>query len=271
MLSLFWMAAAWGAEPARERVLEEPPAWREHGDEVRLTAVRKLLSIGSTTSALEIIAQMRSERNDSPELDLLQGKALRVDGVTSEAERLLLLADKRMGRDARPSAELCILYADLRQVDDAIRACRRATQLDEFDGASWNNLAYLLLADGNPEEALEAAEKAVRVDATQPRYRNNLGLVQAALGRVDVAFRTLKSTMPTGDAAYNIGIVLERYSTLDEASQWMERALKYDPQHPQAMAWLADRDGLSPSGVAPTSSAPTSSAPSAELPPAEVP
>lgn len=262
MLCVLMIAAARAADPT-DRALEEYPAWRTSGEEVRLTAIRELLSIGSTMSALDIIAQMRAEKNENPELDLLQGKALRLDGVTSEAERLLLLAEKRMGRDGRPSAELCILYADLQQVDDAVRSCQRATQLDEYDGASWNNLAYLLLADGQPVPALEAAENAVRVDATQPRYRNNLGLVQAALGRVDVAFRTLKSTMSTGDAAYMIGLVLERYASMEEASAWMERALKHEPKHPGATAWLADLDGGSPSAPTPTVAG---EAPLAEVP-----
>lgn len=254
-------------------VEDELPAWRTHGEEVRLTAARELLKLGNTFAALDIIRQMRAEKYDTPELDLIQGEALRVDGVVSEAERLLLLADKRMGRDARPSAELCILYADMQQVEDAIHSCERATDIDPTDAASWNNLGYLQLSAGRPVDALEASEQAVQVDATQARYRNNLGLAQAALGKVEIAFRTLKSTMPTGDAAYMIGLVRERFSGLDEAGVWMERAVKYDPQHPQARAWLADRDGAPAVSMGDPRDAASSDTPSAEGAPAptEVP
>jgi Flp pilus assembly protein TadD len=255
------LAAAWllGTSSAAfagklpDGALEELPTWRTQGTEVQFAAIRELLKMGSTYAALDIIRKMRADHNDSPELDLLQGQALRMDGVASEAERLLSIAQKRLGRDGRPSAELCILYADLRRIEDAIAACERATDLDPDDAPSWNNLGFLLLSSERADEAVAASEKALQIDATQPRYRNNLGMAQAALGREDLAFRTLKSTMPLGDAAYMVGLARERFSSLDEAEVWMERAIKYDPQHPEARAWL---DGRDPSGPLPSPGAP---------------
>jgi tetratricopeptide (TPR) repeat protein len=163
-----------------------------------------------------------------------QGAALRIDGVTSEAERLLLLAQKRMPKDARPSAELCILYADLQQIEQAIERCKRATEIDASNGGAWNNLGFLLLTAEQPAEALEAAERAIDIDGAEPRYRNNLAMAQAALGREDQAYRTLQSTMTRADAAYMVGVVVERFTGLDDARPWYEKALSIDPNHPEA-------------------------------------
>jgi Flp pilus assembly protein TadD len=217
-----------------EDAIEEMPAWRTHGEEVRLAVTTELLETGNTLGALDIIRQMRSEGFDGPELDYLQGKALRIDGVVSEAERMLVTAQKRMPKDARPSAELCILFADLNQVDQAIERCKRATEIDPSSGGAWNNLGFLLLSAEHPTEALEAAERAIDIDGAEPRFRNNLAMAQAALGREDQAYRTLQSTMSRADAAYMVGVVVERFAGMDGARPWYEKAVAIDPDHPQA-------------------------------------
>jgi len=226
---------------ARDRleIADELPAWRTHGEEVRLAIANDFLSVHNTSGALDIIRQMRAEGYDGPRLDLAQGRALRLDGVMSEAERLLIMAQKRLPKDGSPSAELCILYADLHDVGKAIEACRKATRIDDRDGASWNNLGYLLLSQGDAEGALEAAEHAVKVDALTDRYRNNLAMAQAALGRKDMAYRTLSSTLDKADAAYMVGLAVERFESLDAARPWYERALEQNPNHPEAQAALA--------------------------------
>lgn len=249
------------AGPKNRRAAEEhgeigngPPPWMTHGEEVRLAVVDNFLADGNTAMALDILRQMRVDGLDGPEVDLRQGIALRKDGVTSESERLLLLAQKRMKGDPRPHAELCILLADLQRLPEAIDQCREATRLSENDPVAWNNLSFLLLADSELDEALEAAEEAVRLDATVPLYRNNLGLVQAALGREDQAFRTLASTMGKADAAYMVGLAVERAAGLDAARPWYDKALQHDPNHVATRNHLAEpeADPVEPEPSEPT-------------------
>lgn len=227
-------------EPARPgvEIADELPPWMTRGEEVRLAIAHRLLESGNTLGALDIVRQMRSEGYTTGELDLIQGIALRQDGVTSEAERILLDARKRLPRDPRPSAELCVLYADLQQLDPAIDACEKATRLAEASASAWNNLGFLLLSAGRVDEALEAAEKAVGLDSAEPRYRNNLAMAQAGAGREEAAFRTLQSTLPAADAAYMVGLSVERFSGLDPARVWYEKALGYDPGHAEAKSRL---------------------------------
>lgn len=247
-VSLLFVGCAKSGIP--EDAIEELPPWRTHGEEVRIAVAKELLKTENTLGALDIVRQMRAEGYESPELDLLQGEALRIDGVTSEAERLLLLAHKRMPRDARASAELCILYADLQQIDQAIARCKRATEIDASNGGAWNNLGFLLLTAEQPTEALEAAEHAIDIDGAEPRYRNNLAMAQAALGREDQAYRTLQSTMTRADAAYMVGVVVERFGGIDGARPWYEKALSIDPNHPEAGPRLDPRAAPAPATTA---------------------
>jgi len=216
---------------------------KEGGLEVRIEVAKDLVDSGNTVGALDVIRKMRDDGIDSPELDLLQGKALRLDGVTEEAEKLLVQAQKKMPRDARPAAELCILYADDKQLDKAVDRCQKATALDSHNAKAWNNLGFLELANSRPEDALEAASKAVVLDSTEPRYRNNLGMAQAAIGHEEQAFHTFQSTMPRADAAYMVGQVVERFEGADQAAPWYQKALDYDPRHELAQA-AVDGGGL---------------------------
>ncbi len=234
--------SAWAAKPRDEEIVDGLPPWMTQGESVRLDIVRDLLDTGNTFGALEILRQMRSEGFDGPMIDLYQGIALRIDGVTSEAERLLLQAQKRLHDDPRPSAELCLLYADDRRVDEAIAACEKATRASGDvapDASMFNNYAFLLLSAGRADDALRPAERAVELDGSDPTYRNNLGLVQVTLGREDVGFRTLTSTMPRADAAYMVAVAVENARGAAAAAPWFEKALSFEPNHALTRAHLS--------------------------------
>jgi tetratricopeptide (TPR) repeat protein len=225
-------AAAPSDKPREEEIVDGLPPWMEHGEQVRFDVVRDLLASGNTVGALDILRVMRADGVESPLADLYQGAALRLDGVTGEAERLLLQAQKKLRDDPRPSAELCLLYADDRRLDEAIEACKRATRADAgADASMFNNLAFLLLSAGRAEEALPAAERAIELDGGDAVYRNNLALVQATLGREDQAFRTLQSTMRKADAAYMVGVAVEGARGPEAAAHWFEKALQHEPDH----------------------------------------
>jgi Tfp pilus assembly protein PilF len=200
-------------------------------DAVRYDLVEHFLEENDTRRALEIIRVLREEGVDSPLLDLYQGMALREQGMPEDALRLLEAARVGMKRDVRPYRELCVLYADMEQLDDAIDSCDRAVNLDDQDAAAWNNFGYLLLAQDRAAEAKQALEHAVDLDGTVARYRNNLGIAQAAAGQEDRALRTFMSTGSRADAHYNVGAAIERFADTDGALEWYHRALEFDAAH----------------------------------------
>lgn len=237
--------------PPETEIEDGLPRWRTHGDEVRLEVAKRFLEQGDTASTLEIIRQARSQGTASAELDLLQGKALRIDGVISEAERLLRLAAKRMPRDGRPPSELCVLYAEEQEVEKAIDHCQRAAKLDENSPKAWNNLAFLLLSEDRYAEAAEAAQEAVKLDGKAALYRNNLGLTQVARGRVEQGFRTFQSTMARADAACMVGLASARFFGVQDAEPWYRRALEIEPTNDCAYRQLnQENEDEAPGGAA---------------------
>ena len=206
---------------------------------LKLDIVRRFLERGETASALSLIAAMRRENVDVPELDLLQGIALRDQGMSGEAERLLLLAQKRLGRSAKPYAELCILYGGESRVEEAIASCTRATELDANDPRSWNNLAYVLLGANQTAEAVVAAQHAVGLDGSQARYKNNLGFALAATQEWDDAFDTFRSVGTEADAWYNLGIAYDHAGRAAEARSSWEHALESEPNYAAAILALS--------------------------------
>ncbi|MFT4622841.1 MAG: tetratricopeptide (TPR) repeat protein [Myxococcota bacterium] len=210
---------------------QDLPRWMTERDEVRYALIEHFLEVHDMKRALEIARVLRDEGVVSPLLDLYQGMALRDQGMLDDALRLLEAARTGMRRDPRPYRELCVLYADLEKLDQAVAACDRAVNLDDQDAVAWNNLGYLLLAEDRPAEAQDALEKAVDLDGTMARYRNNLGIAQAAAGREDRALRTFMSTSSRADAHYNVGAAVERFTSPDGALGWYRRALQFDSSH----------------------------------------
>lgn len=251
LILLFVSGCASGRRPPEEAIEDGLPPWQTRGLEARLDIARTFVEAGDSLSALEIIRQVRSEGLDSGELDLLQGRALAIDGVITEAERLLLAAAKRMPRDDRPPTELCLLYGEELEVTKAIEQCERATRLNEDNAKAWNNLGALLLTEARFAEAAEAAQQAVKLDGTTALYRNNLGLTQVARGRPELAFRTFQSTMGRADAACMVGVAASRFQDLGEAEAWYRRAIEIEPDNSCAKQNLNPEKGSgAPEGAA---------------------
>lgn len=231
--------AARQAPPERAEIPRELPRWATDKQTVRHELARDLLEQGNTTLALDIIRDLRKELGNEPQLDLLQGMAMRDEGLHAEADRLLSAALDKMPRNAEAHEAMCVLRSDQKMLDAALDACRRATQLDPRRASAWNNLGFLLLSDGDLAGALAAIQKAVDIAPNEPRYRNNLGLAQAANGQARDALRTFASTGPRAVAHYNVGAALERFGDTTEALVHYDQALKFDPQLEPARAAVA--------------------------------
>ena len=223
-----------GCGSANKRQIENAPRWMTEKNTVRLEIIRTLLDANDAGRALELVRLMRAEGLDQPELDVLQGVALRQQGLAEDAERLLLRGMAELPRVGEVHRELCVLYAEEMRLDEAMTRCTRATELDKDDGAAWNNLGFLLLSQGDAEGAKAALQNAVDIDGTNPRYRNNLAYAQAAGGDHRAALRTFMTTGTPADAHYNVGTAFERAGDSTTALTYYRRALKYDAKHVSA-------------------------------------
>jgi tetratricopeptide (TPR) repeat protein len=89
---------------------------------------------------------------------------------------------------------------------------------------------------GHPEQALGHYRVASRIDPTNHRYQNNLGLGLVGTGQLTealTAFRESLSLHPGfAEAHHNLGSVLARLGRLAEALVHLRRAVELDPARP---------------------------------------
>lgn len=237
LLLLNWSQARPRADGPKIEI-EDAPRWESEPNELRFQLVEHFLDRQDYGRAMGLIDAMRAEKVEDPRLDLFQGIVYREQALYDDALGLLERAGKALPRDARVEEALCVLHADRQQLDPAIEACRRAVRLDEGSLKGWNNLGFLLLAAGQTADAVQALESALQLNGSDARVRNNLALALVAEGETERAHKTLLTTSLPADAAYNVGVALERYADRTQATTWYDRALRADPVHPLARAAL---------------------------------
>ena len=208
-------------------------------NEVRLKMADMLIDKGQTTEARTLLDAAIAE-GGAPrgEIELLQGKALAVEGLSGAALEQLETARKAMPRDPRPLRAIGLLQADTGHVPEALISFQRATELDDADAATWNNYGFLLMSDKRYEDAREALERAVTLDGSVPRYRRNLGFALAALGRDREALAALRGAGPEADAQTDLALAYEMSGQDAKAIEHYGAALAADDSQDAARAGL---------------------------------
>jgi tetratricopeptide (TPR) repeat protein len=139
------------------------------------------------------------------------------------------------------------LLADRNQLEDAVTAYRNAVPdgLREIDGqssargtavAALTNLAGCLCELGRPDEAMDACQRALSLDATYALAHTNLGVILAAQGRFADALTAHRRAI-AADPAYakghaNLAVALRVVGALDEALAASHRAVALAPEDP---------------------------------------
>lgn len=237
--------AACTPDPARLRsqanVVEEMPAWRtEEGRKaIWHDVARWAIDNGLPDEALAMVARLHEAGEHSPELDVIQARALHAQGLPSEARAKLDQVVKAAPRSADAWRALGVVLADLKDTQGAVDALRRALKLDADDTATRNNLGFLLLALDQCPEAVEHLTRCVSEDGTSARYRNNLAFALVCAGDTGRALDLFRSTGTEVDARYNLGLAHERMGRIPDALIEYEQALALDPDYPPAKDALA--------------------------------
>lgn len=170
------------------------------------------------------------------------------------------LSDSEQSQLARrPTRELLAydLYLQGRQhyrrwqSDDneaAIALYRRALALDSDFALAWAGLANALglrvvsfgLSAASVGEAIDAAQRALALDASLPEAHKALGIANLARGQLrDALAATLRAVelSPSYDeAVFNAAQLLARLGSWDEALRWHKRVLQLRPQPPHLAA-----------------------------------
>jgi len=210
------------------------PDWMnpEVQPQIRLDLVELMLENGNPDQALQMINGLRGEGLASTEMDILQGRALRMLQLYEEAESILEDVVQRRPRKY-PDAlnELGIIAVDRGHLDVAVSRFEDAYRFAQDEADYANNLGFALMSAGRHEEAVDVLRAALRRDPTRGRVRNNLGFALVALTRTDEAYRVFRSASSEDEARYNLGVGLELTGQADAAAEAYAAALMHNPQH----------------------------------------
>lgn len=118
------------------------------------------------------------------------------------------------------------------------------------DAELFNDLGYSYYLAGQLSKAESAAAKAVELKPTNPRFRNNLGLIVGQAGRLDDAFGHFRVAGSEADAYFNLAFIHASQERAEDAKRCFQRALLHDPKHQKALNALKSfaRAELDPEG-----------------------
>jgi Flp pilus assembly protein TadD len=251
---LFLLISACASRSLPSPVAPAPEWTTEEGQErTRIELVESMLDSNQPDAALQLLNQIHAAGISSPELTMLQARALRAIGLQEDAEELLKQLTRRSRRMPAAYNELGILAIDRSAPEEAIPYFERACRLDRDNPEYANNLGFALMTAGRASEAVDVLKDALLADATRLRTRNNLGFALVADGREQEAYRVFRSAIPEDEARYNLGVGLELRGDLDEAASAYSAALSHNPDNSRAREAL-ERLKSQPS---PTSPAPS--------------
>ena len=194
---------AWAEDPRPDF---QDPATRA---EAQLDVLAGLVGSGLTDQALDVARDLRASGMKDDRLDVLQATAMHQKGMSGEALTMLQKVVARHPRDAAAWGALGLLHADLKRVDLAVDALQRAARLDKNNAIYLNNLGFVLYAHGDYKGAVEAYQAAVVLDPAAVRTRNNLGFAFARLNKDPEALEAFRAAGDESSARYNLGVACE--------------------------------------------------------------
>jgi thioredoxin-like negative regulator of GroEL len=225
--------------------------WQEAGgrEDLHLRMAKWHIDSGMSDPALAVLRELRETYHSKrPEIGLLQGRALHLQGAYASAKELLVSAVSAMPRSAEAHRALGVLLADMGDTTGAMASLHTAATLDPMSSATWNNLGFLQTVSGECPSGRESLSRALEVDSTSNRIRNNLAMSMACLGDREGALSLLRTTEPEAIARYDLGTYLERFGRASEACEQFDIAAFADPTDERARdaASRLRQDGLCP-------------------------
>ncbi len=236
MITLLLPLAFAGTEPGIQPDLANPRVKLE----TQLDILEGFLNNSMPDQALAMVGEMHKQGVRSVELDVLEARAMHLEGLDHDAERLLRKVTRSSPGHATAWAQLGVVLADGGQLAEAASALKKAARLAPRDADVLNNYGFVLLASGQSEPALEAFRQALAIDPASERTRNNLGFALVRLDRYDEAMETFRAAARSeADARYNFGAACEQKGDRASAIVAYETAIRFQPGHPGAVPALS--------------------------------
>lgn len=229
---------------ARRILVERLPRVKAPGL-LHLAIGETLLAQNREDEAGESLRQALALVPEQPRALYLLGRIAERAGQKAEAKRLYRESSRRVSSDGDAFARLAQIAASEGEPRVAIENYRAALRVQPRNVVYLNNLAALLgEEEGGLDEALAAATNAYALEPERPEFADTCGWLLFRAGRVKEAAALLEpaATRLKTNAVlqYHAGMALARLSRTTDARDFLERALRIDPNFPGADAARAE-------------------------------
>ena len=128
---------------------------------------------------------------------------------------------------------LAYAYERAQRLDEAIAQYKKALQLDPNNVFGLNNLGVLYTSKAQYDEAIKVLEQAARIEPSNTTVSKNLenarknkSILQEREARIAEARKEVAARPQDPGAAYNLARVYASLDMIDEAFDWLGKALK---------------------------------------------
>jgi tetratricopeptide (TPR) repeat protein len=213
---------------ARQALARDPDQPRM----VRLRA-QALLKAGKSADANTLLEAAAARQPENREYVVGLADLYADQKRTADAVRVLEQARKTFGDDQTLTMRIATAYEAAGQLDAAEKELRKLVSADPLNSDALNSLSYMFADRGmRLEEAVELAERAVKIEPANPAYLDTLGWALFKQGRVEEAAEPLRKAAAslTGNSVIqdHHGDVLQKRGRTAEAIAAWERALAGD-------------------------------------------
>ena len=213
---------------AREALARDPKQPRM----VRLRA-QALLKAGKTAEANALLEGAVAKEADNREYVVGLADLYAEQKRTADAVRLLEQARTSFGDDESIAMRIANVYETAGQHDAAEKELRRLMADDPLNADAMNSLSYMFAERGERlPEAIDLAQRAVKIEPDNPAYLDTLGWALFKQGRTEEAAEPLgkAATTLTGNSViqdHHGDLLAKRGQTTAAIAAW-ERALAGD-------------------------------------------
>lgn len=174
------------------------------------------------------LANMPTPGSLGPEIWVTQGQLFESKGNYEKA-----LENYSKALELEPNNEAALLstarlHSRNKSHNQAASYFEKAVALNPA-ASTRNELALEYQAVGNHQEAMKSVMKAIELEPSNVRYRNNYASMLVATGRTEEAVKNLEQVFSPAIANYNVAYLQERNGDSVAARERLQFALQQDP------------------------------------------
>jgi tetratricopeptide (TPR) repeat protein len=216
------------------RVIDRELAKAPDSIPLRTLLAGTAMRTGNLDLAIEQYRQVAVRQPGIGEPYLQLGEALRAGGDYEQALVEFQKAGQLSPKDVRPKVSVAALEVRMGRNDAARDSFREALAIQPDDPFIMNDLAYLVLeTGGNPREALELVQSALKKKPQQPNFQDTLGSIYQKTGQTASAlqvFNNLVRQYPDSPTfRYHLAVSLVQKGDRAKAREALNAALTQKP------------------------------------------